>query len=76
MPKAFNPEGRGSKSQALETLYYYYRSGVTVGTGGIGMDMDAPYGVYLEGRCVGVYDDEEEAAEHFFRLRAQVRAHH
>lgn len=35
----------------------------------IAMDMEAPYGVYLEGRCIAVYDDEESATRHFNHLR-------
>lgn len=35
----------------------------------LGMDMVAPYGVYLEGCCIAVYDDEESATQHFNRLR-------
>jgi hypothetical protein len=50
---------------------YYYRAGSTVA-----MDMVAPYCVYVNGRCVAEYDDEDAADEHYFRLRTQMRQAH
>lgn len=38
----------------------------------VSMGMSAPFGVYLNGEMVGVYDDEHDAFKHYERLRCQV----
>ena len=39
----------------------------------IGMDMVAPFGVYLDGACVAKYATEAQAQQHFDRLRTAKR---
>lgn len=36
----------------------------------VGMDMRAPFGVYVNGEQVAIYDDEQEASKHYNRLRS------
>lgn len=38
----------------------------------IGMDMQAPYGVYADGEQVAVYKCECDAAKHYTRLRQSI----
>lgn len=35
----------------------------------VGMDMTAPYGVYMNGEKVAEYDNEQDAEAHFQRLK-------
>ena len=35
----------------------------------VGMDMCAPFGVYVNGEQVAIYDDEEKASKHYDRIR-------
>lgn len=34
----------------------------------VGIDMCAPYGVYVNGEQVGIYDDEEKARKHYDQI--------
>lgn len=38
----------------------------------VGMDMCAPFGVYVNGKQVAIYDGEQEASKHYDRLRRAV----
>ena len=38
----------------------------------VGMDMCAPFGVYVNSKQVAIYDDEQEARKHYDRLRRAV----
>ncbi|MFM9881118.1 MAG: hypothetical protein ACKVOO_12000 [Burkholderiaceae bacterium] len=38
----------------------------------VGMDMYAPYGVYMNGKQVATYDDAKEACSHYNALRLAV----